>query len=343
MEKISSLVLRLTERCSLCCAYCYAHRDGAVIPDMSEEMALEAVAQCCPAGESLRIQFTGGEPLLRLEVMEAVCAFGRATGRRLHLAVQTNGVLLSPDMCRRLAAMGCAVGVSLDGLAPANALRTFPDGEPSFAAAVQGIRNLGAAGLRCNLTTVVTRTSAPHLGQLPDLALWLGNVSGVGLDLFRPLGRGQGQPLAPAEEVLESGLRAMIRRTRELREAGISFRLRELERHRRRQACGGCGGIYCYAQTDRSLAIDGAGDCWPCSSLAGAPGCLLGNLRNGLPQRPRAALGLDAPEACAACEAFPLCGGGCPAGRTAAGEGPDRLTCVMSRVLAEASKEETTT
>lgn len=340
MEEVRSLVLRLTERCNLRCAYCYADRGETAIPDMTEELALEAVSLCCPEGGSLRIQFTGGEPLLRLEIMEAVSAFGRATGRRLRLAVQTNGSLLTPDVCRRLAAMECAVGVSLDGLASANTLRVLPGGDPAFTAAVQGIRSLGAAGLRCNLTTVVTRVSAPYLGQLPDLALWLGNVTGVGLDLFRPLGRGEGQTLAPTEEALEQGLRALIRRTREVQEAGAPFRLRELERFRRRQACGGCHGIYCYAQTDWSLAVDGAGDCWPCSSLAGNPRCFLGNLRNGLPRRPRTELRLNAPETCIACEAFPLCGGGCPAGRTDAERGPDRLTCVMYRVLAEELQEE---
>ncbi len=340
MEDVRSLVLRLTERCSLRCAYCYAQRDGADVPDMTEELALGAVALCCPEGRSLSIQFTGGEPLLRLELMEAVYAFGRATGRRLRLAVQTNGTLLTDDTCRRLAAMGCAVGVSLDGTASANALRAFPDGQPSFSAAVRGIRNLGEAGMRCNLTTVVTRANAEELGRLPDLALWLGNVTGVGLDLFRPLGRGRGQELAPSAEALERGLRALVRRTREVRAAGVPFRLRELERLKKRRAGCGCGGVYCYAQTDKSLAVDGAGDCWPCSSLAGREGCLLGNLREGLLQRPRRELGLDAPETCRACEAFSLCGGGCPAGRTALAGEPDRLTCVMHRVLAEEWKEE---
>ncbi len=340
MEHVRSLVLRLTERCNLRCAYCYAHREGAAVPDMTEEAARRAVELCCPEGGSLRIQFTGGEPLLCMEVMEAVHAFGLTSGRRLRLAVQTNGTLLTPAACRRLAAMGCAVGVSLDGLASADALRTFADGQPSFPAAVQGIRNLGMAGIRCNLTTVVTRANAADLGRLPDLALWLGNVAGVGLDLFRPLGRGRGLELAPEEDALERGLRALVRRTREVRSAGVPFRLRELERLRKRRACGGCGEVYCYAQTEWSLAVDGAGDCWPCSSLAGRDGCLLGNLRDGLPQRPRRELGLDAPDSCMACGAFPLCGGGCPAGRAALEGGPDRLTCVMHRVLAEEFKEE---
>ena len=337
MAEIRSLILRLTEQCNLRCAYCYAASERK-IPDMTAELARQAVELCCPAGGELRIQFTGGEPLLALDVMESVYVFGRETGRRLRLAVQTNATLLTPDVCRRLAAMGCAVGVSMDGLEAANALRCFPDGTPAFSAAVEGIRNLGRCGIFCNLTTVVTHANASRLGELPDLALWLGNVRSVGLDLFRPLGRGAGRELSSGPEELEKGLRALCRRTQEPRAAGIPFRLREMERLRKRAGCENCNGIYCYAQTDQSLAVDGAGDCWPCSSLAGQDVFWLGNLRQGLPHLP--ALGLDAPEKCRACSSFALCLGGCPAGRTARENEPDPLTCLMQRVLLEEVKGE---
>lgn len=334
MEQIKSLILRITERCNLQCTYCYAGSQCNGI-DMTPELAIRAVSLCCPEGGSLRIQFTGGEPLLNLPVMEAVHRFGKATGRNLRLAIQTNGTLLTPEHCRTLAAMKCAVGVSLDGLGEANSLRLFPDGSPTFHAVAEGIRNLGALGLRCNLTTVVTRSNAAHLGQLPDLALWLGNVSGVGLDLFRPLGRGAEKNYAPDADDLSAGLGSLIRKTRAVQTAGVPFRLRELERLKKKRTCDGCGEIYCYAQTEQSLCVDGNGDFWPCSSLAGDPMFHLGNIRDGLPIRSRSVLSLDAPDSCRACESFGLCGGGCPAGRTARGSQPDPLTCTMNRILLE--------
>lgn len=90
MDRIKLLVLRVTERCNLQCAYCYAARGEETIPDMDEAMVLRAVELCCPQDSTLRIQFTGGEPLLRLDLMEAVAAFGKRTGRKLVLSVQTN-------------------------------------------------------------------------------------------------------------------------------------------------------------------------------------------------------------------------------------------------------------
>lgn len=334
METVKLLVLRVTERCNLRCAYCYAARDGEPSFDMDEETALRAVELCCPAGGSLRIQFTGGEPLLRLDLMEAVARFGRESGRKLTLAVQTNGTLLTLETCRRLKAIRCGVGVSLDGAGTANGLRVFPDGAASFEAAVQGIHNLGQCGLRCGLTAVVTKANAACLGQLADLALYLGNVAGVGLDLFRPLGRGAGSDLSPAAEELELGLKALRIRTREFQAAHIPFRLRELERLRKRRSLSACGEVYCYAQTSLSLAVDGRGDCWPCSSLAGRSEYLLGNVRKGLPGNNCKANALAAPTGCKSCDQFFQCLGGCPAGR-ADGRETDRLTCVMHRVLAE--------
>lgn len=118
-----------------------------------------------------------------------------------------------------------------------------------------------------------------------------------------------------------------------LHSANIPFRVRELSRmEKRKDDPRGC--VYCYAQTNMSLAVDGRGDCWPCSSLAGHREYYLGNIADGLPTGTGNAVCLSAPESCRNCPDFPLCRGGCPAGRIRK-EHCDRLTCVMHRVLAE--------
>lgn len=338
MDRIKLLVLRVTERCNLQCAYCYAARGGETIPDMDEAMALRAVELCCPQDSTLRIQFTGGEPLLRLDLMGAVAAFGKRTGRKLVLSVQTNGTLLTPQTCLQLRAIQCGVGVSLDGMGDANSLRTFPDGTGSCGAVLQGIRNLGEAGMRCGLTAVVTSVNAERLGQLADLALFLGNVAGVGLDLFRPLGRGNGRDLSPDPDTLTHGLEELKTQTERLRQAGIHFRFRELDRLQKRQSAHTCDGAYCYAQTDFSLALDGRGDWWPCSSFAGQESSLLGNIRDGLPPGNCFAAELAAPERCRQCGSFSTCLGGCPARRYQT-DATDNLNCVMYRVLSDDQKK----
>lgn len=331
MEQIRLLVLRLTERCNLHCAYCYAAYPQSRVSDMDAETALRAVELCCPAGGEMRIQFTGGEPLLRLDVMEEVSAFGRKSGRKLRLSVQTNGTLLEESVCERLKKIGCAVGVSLDGVGDANRLRVFEGGAESFSAVTRGIQNLAKKQMRCGLNTVVTRENAAYLAQLPDLALWLGNVSGIGLDLFRPLGRGAENDFSADEATLRAGLSALKARTLALQRAGISFRLRELDKRRQRQKQTDCG-LYCYAQTGASIAVDARGDIYPCSSLVGQREFLLGNLKDGLPECNHKAGTLAAPQSCLGCAEFALCRGGCPAGRLG---GVNPLLCVMQQVLGE--------
>ena len=331
MNELKSLILRLTEDCDLACDYCYADA-GPGGEKMTPQTACRAIELACSPGGSLRVQFTGGEPLLAWETISAAADFGRRTGRRLSMSIQTNGTLLTPERCRALLALPCAVGVSLDGPGSLNGCRRFPDGAPSYEAAVSGIRRLGAAGGRCNLTAVVTARNADRLELLADLALTLGNVRGLGLDLFRPLGRGAEAELAPDPEDLRRGLRALVRKTLALEKAGIPFHLRELDRWRSRRKSGG-GPVYCYAQTELSLAVDAGGDLWPCSSLAGLAEFRLGNLRDGLPGGERGLEALEAPAACRSCARLSLCAGGCPAGRL--GGRPAPLTCVMQEVSSE--------
>ena len=208
---LDTLVLRLTNRCNLTCAYCYAEGCAAG-EDLPQDLAAEAVARACPPGGRLHVQFTGGEPLLRWDTARRVLDFGQATGRKLYASLQTNGTLLTPKLCREIRARGVAVGVSLDGVAGENAARFFPGGAPSFPAVVRGLQMLAEAGMTVNLTAVVTAVNAKHLDRLLDFGLWCGNVYGVGLDLIRPQGRGTSSRLSPSPQALEEGLNRLLAR-----------------------------------------------------------------------------------------------------------------------------------
>ena len=316
---LDTLVLRLTNRCNLACGYCYAG-SGPAGEDLSPERAAEAVALACPPGGALRIQFTGGEPLLRWDTAVKVLDFGRASGRRFHAAIQTNGTLLTPALCRELRARRVAVGVSLDGVGPDNAARRTPEGEPSFQATARGLQTLAAAGMAANLTAVVSAGSVRGLDRLLDFALWCGNVHGVGLDLVRPQGRGAGAGLSPSPQALAEGLNRLLARHDQLARLGRPVRLKELERLRLLLRTGCRRDCYCNAQTGRSLAVTPDGRLWPCSALAGAEGCLLGTLARGRPCRRVPAPGWNRrrnapavpPSACAAGAALPPGGPGPP-------------------------------
>lgn len=331
MDKIESLILRITERCNLKCAYCYAADQPK--PDMTSETAIKAVKLCCKQGDSLRIQFTGGEPLLNFSVIEDVYRFGKETNRNLILAIQTNATLLTGEICGKLKKFHCAVGVSLDGIGNENRFRVFPDGTPAYEKTAEGIHNLAEENMRCNITTVISSANTENLHRILDAALYFGNIAGIGLDLCRPIGRAASNDCAPSPEALEKGLNNLISRYKDLRRAKIPLHLREWDRltNRRRYPSDDC--IYCYAQTEKSLAVDGNGDCWPCSSMIGISQCLLGNIKDGLPERKRSRLNLAPPSACMACPSFSLCKGGCPAMRIGLEQQTNPLTCQMHSIF----------
>ena len=335
------LVLRITERCNLACRYCYAAGSGCKKQDMDLDTASKAIELACPDGVSLRVQITGGEPLLNLDLAEELKDFGKRTGRRLSLSLQTNATLIDAAMAQRIKALGCGVGVSIDGIGASNGLRTFADGSVSFTAASEGIKALAAEGVPCNITAVVSSANASKLGELADLALYFGNIRGIGLDVFRPLGRGAKEDFSPKKEELEKGIDSLIKRQKELEALGVRLALREAERIKKRLKAL-CSGVYCYAQTAESLCVDPDGRLWPCASLTGTEGMQLGSLQEGFPKEPlpngngpeisERRLALAAPESCTSCKDYKTCLGGCPAGRL---NGKNDITCAMHGAFCE--------
>ena len=337
MEKIKSLILRITERCNLKCTYCYAAAQPK--PDMTCEMAIKIVQLCCEPGDSLHIQFTGGEPLLNFKVIEDVYNFGKKTDRKLILAIQTNGTLLTPEICRKLHQFQCGIGVSLDGIGKENCFRMFSDGRPAYEEIANGIHNLANENLKCNITTVISSANAENLSKILDASLYFGNIAGIGLDLCRPIGRASLRDCSPSTENLSKGLTKLILKYKELRKIGIPIHLREWDRITNRHLYPTDDCIYCYAQTEKSLAVDGYGDCYPCSSLMGFSSCFLGNIKDGLPTLKRSCLDLNPPDKCIKCPEFNLCKGGCPAMRINSPKNINSLTCQMHNIFSKEWEE----
>jgi len=91
---VLNLRISLTQRCNYCCPYC--HREGeASLPlrEMSLDEVVRIVRIAVPLGIS-RVKLTGGEPLLRSDILEIVKEIAELRGLR-DLSMTTNGTLLS--------------------------------------------------------------------------------------------------------------------------------------------------------------------------------------------------------------------------------------------------------
>ena len=110
---VTNLRISLTQRCNLRCIYC--HAEGEVNPE--EQMSAEDIAELMRVGVQFgirSIKFTGGEPLLRRDLVDII----RSVPPGVESSLTTNGTLLA-EMAADLKEAGLArVNVSLDTLRP---------------------------------------------------------------------------------------------------------------------------------------------------------------------------------------------------------------------------------
>lgn len=116
---IDYLRISLTDRCNFRCIYCMPE-EGVQMMDHESILRIEEVEEAVrvAAGIGIRsIRLTGGEPLVRLGVVDLVRGIANVPGIE-NVSLTTNGVLL-PKMADDLKAAGLSrVNISLDTLDP---------------------------------------------------------------------------------------------------------------------------------------------------------------------------------------------------------------------------------
>lgn len=108
---VTNLRVSLTPSCNLRCVYC--HAEGEVLPEASlSAPEIARIMEVASEFEFRSVKFTGGEPLLRRDLLEIV----RAVPGGMESSMTTNGTLLA-DRAPGLADAGLSrVNVSIDSL-----------------------------------------------------------------------------------------------------------------------------------------------------------------------------------------------------------------------------------
>jgi Fe-coproporphyrin III synthase len=164
-DKKPVLVWNVTRRCNLKCLHCYAQATaGPAQDELSHQAALDLLRDLKDFGAPV-VLFSGGEPLLRPDLLELV---DRAVGHGMRAVISTNGTLISRDLAWRLKDLGLSyVGISLDGTA---AVHDRFRGDPgSFAAAMAGVRHCREVGLKVGLRFTVSRLNYREVPAIFDL------------------------------------------------------------------------------------------------------------------------------------------------------------------------------
>jgi MoaA/NifB/PqqE/SkfB family radical SAM enzyme len=175
--------LAVTRRCNLrcfaCCSAQSAAESGLDRPLADWLTFIDALARWLPRPR--RIVLTGGEPLLYQGVDDLIA---RIAAHGYTPAVNTNGVLLTPERARRMRAAGLQIlNISLDGLdATHDRLRNAPG---SFQGVMDMLDWLSREGeLRVQVVSIV---NAQNAAELPALARRLTTIAAVAAIRFQAI------------------------------------------------------------------------------------------------------------------------------------------------------------
>lgn len=177
----NSYVVKVASRCNLNCSYCYMYNKGddswrGQPKVMSEETIVHYLNRVrehqLEFSEPKRtfFSFHGGEPLLagidRLQFfVDKAREILADTGSIPHFAIQTNGILVTDEVCEFFEKNDIGVGVSLDGPKEVNDThRVYHNGKGSYDDVMKGVERLKAnakINARLGFLLVIDRTSDP--------------------------------------------------------------------------------------------------------------------------------------------------------------------------------------
>lgn len=167
---ISYVRLSVTDRCDLRCSYCMPERmqflPKAEILSLEE---LHRLGLAFIARGVRKIRLTGGEPLVRRDLMTLVARLGREIGQGLdELTLTTNGTQLAQHAGALADAGVRRINVSLDSLQPELFSRLTR--RDALAQVLQGIDAADRAGLKVKINTVALK--GLNEDELPSLIGW---------------------------------------------------------------------------------------------------------------------------------------------------------------------------
>ena len=207
---ISYLRVSVTDRCDLRCTYCMAE-DMTFLPK-KELLTLEELDRLCGAFVRLgttKLRVTGGEPLVRRDVVRLFQSLGRRLGHGLNeLTLTTNGTQLTKHAASLYAAGVRRINVSLDSLDPTRFTQLTRRG--NIDTVLEGIFAAKAEGLAIRINAVAMK--GVNEDEFDDLIAWCGK-HGFDLCLIETMPLGEIDSYRADQYLPISVVRGRLRRT----------------------------------------------------------------------------------------------------------------------------------
>lgn len=226
-DKKPVVVWNMTRRCNLKCVHCYAKAvDEEGVDEIGTAKAKEIIADLAAYGAPVML-FSGGEPLVRQDLVELA---HYAVGQGMRAVISTNGTLITKAKAKELKDVGLSyVGISMDGGPEIHdKFRGVPG---SFRKAIAGIENCQAEGLKVGLRFTLNKRNA---GEVPVLFGLLKDLEIPRICFYHLVYSGRGSELIK-EDLDHAETRAVvdliIDQTKALFDAGLPKEVLTVDNH----------------------------------------------------------------------------------------------------------------
>lgn len=253
MTLLDTAYLHVTKACNLRCVYCYFSAGKAMEKELSTEEMLSVLRDVYLL-DPKRVVFTGGEPLLRKEILELAQAF-KTMGSGKQLCLTSNGTLINEENSSDLIENFDEIRISIDGPEEINdAMR----GKGTYEKVMKALKCLTKAGGDPVIFITVTSLNLPYLRDFMDFLLRKG-ISKLHVSPLKLAGRAK-------EDKMLSGLEEIRRTVEEFWYQTFGLRLKT-----EKKEVFNCG-------VGRFLTVYPDGSVYPCHLLA-FPELRIGNVR----------------------------------------------------------------
>lgn len=180
------VVWDVTYACNLNCKHCYANAGTSLKDELTTKEAKRVIDMLDRASVPV-IAFSGGEPLVRKDILELA---KYAHDKGIYVAIATNGTLITKEKARQMKEAGIEfTQISLDG-ASAKTHDAFRGINGVFDKTIQGIKNAVDAGFFVNIASTATKYNYQEIPKIIELCEKLG-VNWFMMYNFVPTGRGE--------------------------------------------------------------------------------------------------------------------------------------------------------
>jgi len=226
-DKKPVVVWNVTRRCNLKCVHCYSQSEDRDYGDeLSSDEGRRLIGDLAEFGSPV-VLFSGGEPLIRKDILELI---RYAVGKGLRAVVSTNGTLITKPIAATLQEIGLSyVGISLDGLEEVH--DAFRGVRGAFSRAMTAIDNCREAGLKVGLRFTINRRNFEDIPgvfdlveerRIPRICFYHLVYSGRGSDLVK-----EDLDHARTREVVD----LIADRTRRLHDSGLPVEVLTVDNH----------------------------------------------------------------------------------------------------------------